>query len=136
VSKVLGVRELQAEIERFAKDLAAAEDPAAMAAAEPIKDAWKGLVPVLEGHYRDSLAVVWLPTDQKAGIGTSWVPGLARDEQPVMYAKKLEFGTSGQAAQPSARPALAQSQAAALQAAQPPLQAVIKGRRPRRRRIG
>lgn len=130
---LLGVPELKAEIDRLTKDMAIAEDASALAAAEPVKDAWVGFVPVFEGHYRDSLVVVWLDDKGAAAVGTRYLPGVPRDEQPFIYSKRLEFGDSDIGAQPSARPAAKAAKAEALAAGAPPLQAVIKGRRPRKR---
>lgn len=130
-AKVLGIKELQAEIDRTIKELREAENPAALAAGEPIRDKWRDLVPVLDGNYRNALAVGW--TGKKgAAVGTTWLPGLDRREQPVLYSKRLEFGDSVIPAQPSARPALAASKAQALEAGAEPFRSVIKGRRARK----
>jgi HK97 gp10 family phage protein len=132
--KIAGLSELQAETEKLAKELREAEQPSAMAAGEVIREAWAGLVPVLDGNYRDSLAVVWLGK-QGAAVGISWVGGLAREDQPVMYGKRLEFGDSIIPAQPSARPAVESSRAEALEAGAEPLRSVVRGRRARTPRI-
>lgn len=132
MSSVLGVRELQGEIARMNRDLEQAEDPAAMAAAEPIKEAWKGLVPILDGNYRDALTVQWIEGIRKAAIGTGWLASLPPNEQPVMYAKRLEFGTGGVTARPSARPAMKAARPQALEAGAVPLRMVVRGRRPRK----
>lgn len=131
---ILGLGDLQTEIDKTAQELREAEDPAAMAAGEPILERWKALVPVLDEHYRNSLVLVWLGAKQGAAIGTSWLPTLPREEQPFLYSKPLEFGNSHQSAQPSARPALAASQAEALEAGGNEFRSVIKGRKPRKRR--
>ena len=104
-----------------------------MAAAEPIRGAWRSLVPVRDGHYRDALTITWLKSVRKAGVGTGWDAGLPRDKQPFVYSKVLEFGDSDTPAQPSARPALKQARPAALEAGAVPLKARVKGRRPRRK---
>ena len=129
--KVLGVKELQSNIKRVNAELASMEDPAERAAGEVILEAWQGLVPYQDGNYRRSLAV----GQTKAGtaVGVTWLRDLPREQQPVMYAKPLEFGNSHQPPQPSARPALAASQEAATAAAAVELKAVVKGRRGRKR---
>ena len=103
-----------------------------MAAGGPIRDKWKSLVPVLDGNYRDSLRVAWTGT-KGAAVGTGWVPGLPREDQPVMYAKRLEFGLEGIHPQPSARPAAAAARADALKAGGEPFRTVVRGRKPRRK---
>ena len=130
--RILGGVDLQKEVSRLIKDLDEVEDPAAMAAAVPIWEKWRELVPVLDGHYRDSLTIVWLKAEQKAGIGTRWLPYLERNDQPVIYSKVLEFGSSDTAAKPSARPALRASRGAAIEAGAVPIKALVKGRRPRK----
>lgn len=129
---MLGLSDLTAEIERLNKELTVAEDPAALAAGEPIKEMWRSLVPIDEGHYRDSLAVVHLP-EKGAAIGTAMLAGVPRDEQPFIYSKRLEYGDSEMTAQPSARPALKASKRQALAAGAEPFRSVVKGRRPRKR---
>lgn len=129
--KMLGIREMQQACDQTARELMEAEDPAALAAGEPIKDKWKGLVPWYEGNYERSLAVAWTGI-KGAAVGTAWVPGLPRDEQPFIYSKRLEFGEFGTTAQPSARPAMVAARAEALEAGAEPLRSVIKGRRARR----
>ncbi len=128
MSKVLGLRHLRVEIERTNKELMEAEDPAAMAAGIPIRDKWKSLVPVLDGNYRDSLEVVWLGK-KGAAVGPTWQGHLEKNDQPIMYAKRLEFGESGVTAQPSARPTLEAAKAAAIEAGAEPFRTVIRGRR-------
>lgn len=128
---ILGLSDLTAEIKRLSSDLQVAEDPAAMAAGEPIKEAWRDLVPIYEGHYRDALTVVHLP-ERGAAVGTRWLGYLPRNEQPFVYSKRLEFGDSAIHAQPSARPAMKQSKRQALEAGAEPFRSVVRGRRPRR----
>lgn len=123
------MRELQANIKRVTKELEMAEDPAAMAAGEPIADAWRKLVPVLDSNYQNAITVAWLKGPKKAGVGTRWMPELPRDEQPVLYASRFEYGDSEIAARPSARPALKQAQGAAVEAAAVELRMRVKGRR-------
>jgi hypothetical protein len=130
-TKVVGLRELQAECMILSRELEAVEEPAAMAAGEPIRSSWEGNVPVYEGHYRDALAVVWDRERRKAAVGTQWVPGLDREEQPFIYAARLEYGDASISAQPSARPALKAARKQALDAAAGPLSAKVRGRRPR-----
>lgn len=129
MTQVLGLRELQANLKVIERELKEAEDPAAMAAGEPIAEAWRGLVPILDGNYRDSITVTWLSRIGKAGVGTAWLSSLADNEQPVLYATRFEYGDSEIAAQPSARPALKQAQAAAIDAAAVELRMRVKGRR-------
>ena len=129
--RVLGGVDLNKEIERLCRELEQVEDPAAMAAAEPILEMWRGLVPIREGHYRDSLTITWLKDRGSAAIGTRWLPYLERNDQPFIYSKVLEFGTSDTPAQPSQRPALKASRAAAIEAGAVPIRARVKGRRPR-----
>lgn len=128
---MLGLPQLQQEIDDVAKELASAEEPAAMAAGVPIRDKWKELVPVLDGDYRDSLTVAW--TGKGAAVGTRWLADRPRTQQPVLYAKRLEFGDASYPAEPSARPALAASREAALEAGGAEFRPVVRGRKPRRR---
>lgn len=130
--RILGGVDLNKEIDRLCRELEAVEDPAAMAAAKPILEMWRSLVPIREGHYRDSLTITWLKDKGKAGIGTRWLSYLERNDQPFIYSKVLEFGSSDTAAQPSQRPALKASRAAAIEAGAVPIKAVVKGRRPRK----
>ena len=131
--KVVGLKDLQREIDLATKEVMTAERPAEMAAGEPIRETWHGMVPVLDGNYQQSLTTVW---DPKVGavVGTAWVPGLPRDDQPFLYSKRLEFGDATLPAHPSARPALAASRQRALDAAEEPLASVVKGRRSRKRK--
>jgi hypothetical protein len=131
--KVLGISEMQAEAASMAAELRAAEDPAAMAAGAPIRDKWHGLVPILDGNYRDSLTVAH--TTKGAAVGTAWLARLPREEQPFIYSKRLEFGESGVTAQPSARPALEAARAEALDAGADEFRSVVKGRRKRQRKV-
>lgn len=133
--QVLGLRELQAELKKVAKDIELAQDPAAMAAGEPIKEAWRGLVPVEAGYYQESITVAWLGKLGKAAVGTAWMPSVAKNEQPVLYASRLEYGDSEMPAQPSAKPALAQSRDDAIQAAEVPLKAALKRRKRKRKPV-
>lgn len=128
-TQILGMKELQATLKGIAKDIEQAQDPAAMAAGEPIKEAWKSLVPVLEGNYRESITVAWLGKLGKAAVGTAWMGSVPADEQPVLYASRFEYGDSEIAARPSARPALAQSKDAAMEAGAVPIKAALKRRR-------
>ena len=130
--KVLGLPELDEACRDTANELMEAEQPSAMAAAEPIKEKWVELVPVLDGNYRRSLTITWLGK-VGAGIGTAWLNDLPRNEQPFLYAKPLEFGNSHQGAEPSARPAIAASKQQAIAAGEEPLRSVIRGRSRRRR---
>lgn len=129
-TKILGVSDLQAEIARLQKDVGEAEDPAALAAGEPIGEKWAGLVQVYEGHLRDSITVAW--TSRGAAVGTKWLPGVPRDEQPFIYSRIAEYGKDDRPAHPAARPAAKAARREALAAGAVPLQAVVKGRRPRR----
>lgn len=131
--KVLGLKDVQSALDATALELREAEDPAALAAADPILEKWRSMVPVKDGNYRDSLTVAWLG---KAGaaVGTRWLPTLPREEQPFLYAKPLEFGNSHQSAQPSARPALAAARAEALDASGEPFRSVVRGRSRKRRK--
>lgn len=131
--KVLGLDDLQESIDSTVEELRAAEDPAALAAAVPYLEKWRGFVPVLDGNYRDSLTVAWLG-EKGAAVGTRWLPQLPREEQPVMYAKRLEFGDSEIHAQPSARPALAAGRQEALEAGGEEFRSVVRGRRKRKRK--
>jgi len=130
--KVEGLPDLTKNIERFTGSLDAMEDPAEMAAGEVIREAWEGLVPVKDRNYQRSLTVA--QTGAGVAVGTAWLPDLPRNEQPVMYARPLEFGNSHQGAQPSARPALASSAGAATDAAGVELKSAVKGAARRRRK--
>lgn len=130
-TRVLGVKDLQSEIAHLSKVLESLEDPAAVAMGEVVAAKWRSLVPVLDGHYRDSIQVG--QTKKGTAVGITWLGNLPRNQQPVMYAKRLEFGYSGTTAQPSARPAAEQSRAEAVAAGRDTLLPAIKGRRPRKR---
>jgi hypothetical protein len=129
--RVLGLGDLQKACDRTAKDLMEAEQPAELAAGEPIRAKWAGLVPTLDRNYQDSLVVTWLG---KAGaaVGTSWLDRVPRDEQPFLYSKRLEFGTFGVHAQPSARPAAAAARQEALAEGAEPFRTVIRSRKARK----
>lgn len=129
--KVTGLSQLQANIGALTHDLQGAEKPAGLAAGEPIRAKWQSLVPVYEGHYRDSLVVVWME-GAGAVVGTSWLASVDRDEQPFQYSKRLEFGDTEIHPHPSARPAMKASRKEALAAGGEPFAAVIRGRRSRR----
>jgi len=132
--KLLGVPELQEEIDKVCAELREAEDPAALAAAEPFLAHWLARVPVLDGNYRDALVVAWLGKDG-AAVGTRWLPELPREQQPFIYSKRLEFGTYGVRPQPSARPALEAGKREALEAGEVEFRSVVKGRKPRKRKL-
>lgn len=72
---------------------------ASRAGAEVLQEEWKERVPVLEGHYRDSITVVEQGPDAAVTVGP--VAGVPPDEQPVLYAPKLEFTSH-----PALRPAI------------------------------
>lgn len=131
-TKVLGLKQLQQSADRVARELAEAEDPAQMAAGEVIAEAWRGFVPILEGHYRDSIHVAWLGK-KGAAVGTKWLAGVPRNEQPVLYARRLETGDSEMPAQPSARPALEQARPEAIEAMADEFRTVVRGTRRRRK---
>lgn len=130
--KIDGLKLLQQETRSIATRLAEAEDPAAMAAAEPILARWQQLVPVLDANYRDALAIQWLKGEGAAAIGTRWMDSLPRNEQPLMYAKRLEIGDSEMAAQPSMQPALKAAQQEAITAGGVPIKTSLRGGRRRR----
>lgn len=93
--------------------------------AQVIADEWKALVPVEDGHYRESIRVTTRSATLATGDGGRAIKGASAviaprpvggvpdDEQPWRYAGVLEFGgrlTPAQhgsyiPAQPSARPA-------------------------------
>lgn len=131
--KVDGLEEMEATIRDLNARLEDVTDPAAMAAAQPILARWRSLVPVLDANYQRSLAAV--PASKgRVAIGTQWLDDLDRNEQPVLYAKPLEIGNSRTPAQPSMRPALAAAQQEAIDAAGVPINEVVRGTRPKRRR--
>jgi hypothetical protein len=130
--KVLGLGDIQAELDRVTADLKVAEDPAQMAAAAPILEAWRSRVPIKDGNYRDSLTIANLGA-KGAAVGTRWLPELPRNEQPVLYAKRLEFGDSEIHPQPSARPALAAVRQQSAEAGAEEFRSVVRGRKPRKR---
>lgn len=97
------------------------------AGGEVIRDAWAAAAPVGEapadphpGAYRRSLeqpdAVFVKPNKNGASgnVRPGYVAGIAEDDQPRVYAAKLEFRDG----EPSARPAFDSSRAAALVALQ------------------
>lgn len=130
-TKVLGLDQLQGEIDKVVRELEVQEQPAMMAAGQPILETWQAMVPVLDGNYRRALAVVWLGKIG-AAVGPTWLADLERDEQPILYSKRLEFGDSLMPAQPSARPALEASRPAAIEAGAEQFRTVVRGRRSRR----
>jgi hypothetical protein len=132
--RVLGLPQLQESIDETSRELMEAEDPAAMAAGEPIREKWRDLVPVLDGNYRESLTVAWLGARKGAAVGIRWLPQVPREDQPVLYAKRLEFGDWAIPAQPSARPALAAARAEAVEAGAEPFRSVVRGRSRKRRK--
>ena len=131
--KVLGLDDLQKNVDALVKELEQVADPAALAAGEVIADAWRARVPILDENYQRSIAVGTVKGG-KVAVGTTWLPDLDRNDQPVLYAKPLEFGNSRTPADPSMRPALAASQEEAVAAAEVPITSVVKGTRKRRRR--
>lgn len=63
----------------------------ARAGAETFAQEWKGRVPVLDGNYRDSIHVQDEATeDAEAIVGIDDIPGLPDNQQPRLYAPKLE----------------------------------------------
>ena len=134
VVKILGLKDIQRNAEQTARDLAEAEDPAQMRAGEIIAERWRALVSILEGNYRDAIHVAWLGK-KGAAVGTKWLGNLPRNEQPVMYARRLETGDSEMPAQPSARPALEQARPEAIEAMADEFRTVVRGTRRRRTKV-
>lgn len=78
-----------------------------------IASAWADRVPVLEGHYRSAMqqqnavsVYIKYGADPYGYVKVPWVRGVPKDEQPQLYARRLEFGDSEMAPQPAARPAV------------------------------
>lgn len=129
--RIQGLRELDREMQKVSRELMEAEDPAQMAAGEPIREKWASLVPVLDGNYKRALTVRWLGK-KGAAVAVGWLGDIDRNDEPILYSKRLEFGDSEIPAQPSARPALAAAQQQALEAGAEPFRTVVRGRRGRR----
>jgi len=100
VLTIKGLPEFERQLDRLAS---VADVPhrlrATKAGAEVLQEEWKARVPVLEGHYRDSIATVEQGPDTAVGVGP--VPGVPPNEQPTLYAAKLEFTN-----RPALRPAI------------------------------
>lgn len=77
------------------------------AGAEVLAEAWRDRVPVDEGHYRDSIEVVMDGPTAIVRVGR--VQGVPDDEQPQLYAVRLEYGDEERAPQPSLRRAIFES---------------------------
>ena len=129
--RVLGMDKVQQELKRVSAELVAQEDPAQMAAGEPIREKWASLVPVLDGNYKRAITVRWLGK-KGAAVAVGWLGDIDRNDEPILYSKRLEFGDSEISAHPSARPALVASQQAAMEAGADEFRTVIRGRRGRR----
>lgn len=95
---------------------------ATQAGADVLKEAWKSRVPVLDANYRDAIEAKAKPGKVGAtGLVQVGKAGVPDDEQPGLYAARLEFGSynttmsmassgirgsgRGRVAQPSLRPA-------------------------------
>lgn len=131
--KVLGLKQLKKNADATARELMEAEDPAQMSAATIIAEKWRSLVPVLEGNYRDAIGIEWLGR-KGAVVGPKWLGHIPRNEQPVLYARRLETGDSEMPAQPSARPALESARGEATDAMADEFRSVVRGTRKRRRK--
>lgn len=71
---------------------------AVLAGGEALAVEWKRIVPVDEGHYRESITAVASPGRQGATglVFPADVPGVPDNEQPRRYAARLEFGSLAQ----------------------------------------
>lgn len=83
-----------AALEKGMRDAVLAE--ATAAGAKVLADAWRDRVPIDEGHYRDAIE-----HKAKAGkrgatglVQVGKAPGVPDDEQPRLYAARLEFGSA------------------------------------------
>lgn len=71
-----------------------------------IAEEWAAQVPVLDGHYRrslqqdDTVKVAATKNGASGSVRPTIVAGIPLNEQPILYAAKLEFTS-----EPSARPA-------------------------------
>lgn len=73
-----------------------------------MKTAWKGTAPVYEGHYQDAIFYKVEKnrlTGPMGWIYVGWLGSVPFDEQPFLYAQRLEYGRGGIPANPSARAA-------------------------------
>lgn len=125
-----GGPELAAALARLddAVRVRAAKD-AVLAAGDVISQEWRSRVPVLDAHYQASLESATRAAKTRAGASGSVAPrkvaGLRDDEQPVLYAGRLEFGDAERAAEPSARPAFDTTREQAVEAAVEVLERVV-----------
>jgi hypothetical protein len=109
---------------------------ALLAGGRIIADAWADRVPVLDGNYQDAMRA----TDAVKAAGTAKgalgsvaprrLEGVEDDQQPYLYAARLEFGDADRAAEPSARPAFDATAGAATQEVGDVLHAAIARRWP------
>lgn len=107
--RVRGLPALRRQLWALAASIERSDQEAAEAAGRELAEAWRADVPVLDGHYRDSIGVARdrdASRSQASAIVTPlWVPGLPDGEQPMAYAARLEFGDEERSADPSAGPA-------------------------------
>jgi hypothetical protein len=72
------------------------------------KTKWKGTAPYFEGHYQNAIFYKVEPSKATGPFGwvyVGWLPGVPFNEQPFLYAQRLEYGRLGIPANPSARAA-------------------------------
>jgi HK97 gp10 family phage protein len=131
-ASVEGGPELAAALARLddAVRVRAAKD-AVLAAGDVISQEWRSRVPVLDAHYQAALDKAPRAGKTKVGASGSVAPrkvaGVADDEQPVLYAGRLEFGDADRAAEPSARPAFDATRERAVEAAAEVLEQAVAG---------
>ena len=100
---------------------------AVMAMGEPIAAAWQQKLPIGPEPYHLKDAITAKSGKTKYGASGSVAPrrvkGAEPNEQPGVYAAKLEYGSRYTSAQPSARPAFDQQKQNAVDAAENVLRA-------------
>jgi HK97 gp10 family phage protein len=111
-----------ARLEQGVKD--ALLQKATLAGGKVLEEAWKERVPIKDGNYRAAITAQAKPGKRGATglVSVKDVPGVDKEDQPKLYASRLEFGSArathatltsgrtdfasrGRVAQPSLRPA-------------------------------
>lgn len=124
------MRKLQ-ELDEAVRVKAAKE--ALMAAGQIIAGAWADRVPVLDQNYRNAMEqpsavkVAKTKSGASGSIGVRTLAGIEDDQQPYLYAPRLEYGDADRAAEPSARPAFDATSGQAVDAAEDILRRAAEG---------
>jgi HK97 gp10 family phage protein len=108
-----------------------ASKDALLAAGGVLATEWRSRVPVLDANYQAALDKAPRAAKTRARASGSVAPrkvaGVADDEQPVLYAGRLEFGDADRAAEPSARPAFDATRERAVESAAEVLERAVAG---------